>query len=97
MYMKIKQYLVEQEASSLKNSFSEAKEIYKTIESEYHSALDCSLDDSDSSLDKTFNDATKAYLDSIKPTIKNLKDSGIDRVGHTPVLLSEVSTVLVFS
>ena len=48
--MKIKRYSVEQEVSSLKNSFSEAKDIYKSIESEYHSALDCSLDDSDSSL-----------------------------------------------
>ena len=82
--MKIKWYSVEQEVSSLNNSFSEAKEIYKSIESEYHSALDCSLDDSDSSLAKTFNDATKSYLDSIKPTIKILKDSGIDRVRERP-------------
>ena len=95
MYMKIKRYSVEQEVSSLKNSFSEAKEVYKSKESEYHSALDCSLDDSDSSLAKTFNDATKSYLESIKPMIKTLKDSIIDKVGHAPVSLSEFSTVLV--
>ena len=90
MYMKIKQYSVEQDVSSLKNSLSEAKIIYESMESEYHSALDCGLVDSDSSLAKTFNDATKAYLDSIKPAMKILKDSGMDTVVSAPVSLSDV-------
>ena len=90
MYMKIKRYSVEQDVSSLKNSLSEAKVIYESMESEYHSALDCGLVDSDSSLTKTFNDATKAYLDSIKPAMKILKDSGMDTEVSAPVSLSDV-------
>ena len=88
--MKIKRHSVERDVSSSKNSLSEAKVIYKNMESEYHSELDCGLDDIDSSLAKTSNDAITGYLDSIKSATKILKDSGMDTVVSALISLSDV-------